>query len=321
MGQISGGSSQDKGSDRGTRQTRARVIVTLGDLALDILVQPDRAGGPRRTDSPGSVKMTGGGWAANFAVWVSRLGHNSRAIGKVGTDPAADLLVLDLLKEGVLAEAVTEAGSTATFVHMVQRHGEPVIMPDRGVAPRLKPEELQARWFSGARWLHLPGSVFFEMPIATAAGRAVRMAREAGAKVSVNLAGAAGLKRYGVGRFSVLLKTLAPDVIFSKQDEAMLFSSGALGALAEVAVLRLADGSCVISDERGSLEVPVDSLARAATVDASGVDEAFEAAWCVTHLGTGKADLACRRAMTLAARVAAQPGSRPLVSLAGVKAN
>ncbi len=53
--------------------------------------------------------MTGGGSAANFAVWVSRLGENARFIGKVGTDSAAELLEIDLLKEGVLPELISVA--------------------------------------------------------------------------------------------------------------------------------------------------------------------------------------------------------------------
>src|SRR5262249_25686978 len=100
------------------------VIVTLGDLTLDILVKPDKGAPNKPLNSPGSVTMTRGGRAANFAVWAARLGAGVRFIGKVGNDPAATLLVWDLLKEGVLPETIAARGSTATLAHVIRVGGQ-----------------------------------------------------------------------------------------------------------------------------------------------------------------------------------------------------
>jgi len=291
------------------------VIVSLGDLTLDILVKPDRHTTGRPENSPGSVTMTSGGPAANFAVWVARLGGSVRFIGKVGDDPAAQLLVWDLLKEGVLPETVTEKGSTATLAHVQRRHGEVEQMPDRGVAVNLKQEEVDPSWLADAQWLHLPAQSLLALPIGTAAARAVRLARQAKGKVSIDLSSARALRDYGVAKFSVLLKTVRPDVVFATEEEAALFSAGALGELADVAVLKLGSGGCGLADDKGYKEYAPDKLR---SIDPAGAGDAFAAAWCLSYLASGSTEQACFKAIKLAARVAAHHGTRPKVDLKGV---
>ncbi len=291
------------------------MIVTLGDLTLEILVKPDHDAPGRPPDSIGSVTMTGGGAAGNFAVWISRLGGNCRFIGKVGRDPAAELLVVDLLKEGVLAETVSEQGSTATLVHTVRRSGHATLMPDRGVAVKLKPEDIREDWLNDADWLHLPATSLWAQPIAAAAARAVRLARQAGARVSVSLTSANSLRDYGVSRFTALLKTFKPDVVLARQDEAALFPTGALGDLAPIAVLKLGANGSGAADGNGYREYQGEEQR---AVDRSGADEAFDAAWCLAYLKTGSLEQACASANRLYARVAAHHGSRPKVDLRGL---
>lgn len=291
------------------------VIVTVGDLTLDILVKPDKHIPGKPVNSPGSVTMTSGGTAAHFAVWAARLGAGVRFIGKVGNDPAAALLIWDLLKEGVLPDTVGDKGSTATLTHIVREGGHVELLPDRGVAVRLKPEEIDASWLRDAQWLHLPAPSLLALPIGTAAARAVRLAREAKARVSIDLCSAGDIKKYGVGKFSVVLKSIRPDVIFATEDEAALFPAGALGELASIAVLRLREGGCGIADEKGYREFGPEKLR---TIDRTGASDAFAAAWCVSFLASKNADQACLKAIKLGARVAAHHGPRPEVDLKGI---
>jgi ribokinase len=291
------------------------VIVTLGDLTLDLLIKPDKHSPGKPPNSPGSVTMTSGGPAANFAVWAARLGAAARFIGKVGNDAAAKLLVWDLLKEGVLPETVTEEGSTATLTYVVRQWGQVELMPDRGVAIKLRPEEVDSSWLSDAQWLHLPSPSLLALPIGTAAARAVRLARDAKAAVSIDLHSADDIKKYGVGKFTHLLKSIRPDVIFATEDEAALFPAGALGDLSRMAVLKLSDGGCGIADEKGYREHGPEKLR---TIDPIGAGEAFAAAWCVTYLASHDPDQAAAKAVKLGARVAAHQGSRPKVDLRGI---
>ena len=173
---------------------------------------------------------------------------------------------------------------------------------------KLKPEEIQASWLADTQWLHLPALSLTALPIGTAAARAVRLARDKKAKVSVDLCSAAAIRDYGVAKFSVLLKTVRPDVIFATEEEAALFSAGALGELAEIAVLKLRTGGCGVADDKGYKEYPPEKLR---TIDPSGAADAFAAAWCMGYLGTGGTEQACAKAIKLSARVAAHQGTRP----------
>jgi len=114
------------------------MFVTLGDLTLEILVKPSR----QHAGSPNSVTMTSGGDAAHWAVWIARLGAEAMFIGKVGTDKAAQLLVMDLLEEGVVPDISRDDGATATLTHVMKPLGRAELIPDRGVAVKLKPDEV-----------------------------------------------------------------------------------------------------------------------------------------------------------------------------------
>lgn len=291
------------------------MIVTLGDLTLDILVKPDKNVPGKPVNSPGSVTMTSGGTSANFAVWAARMGAGVRFIGKVGNDPAATLLVWDLLKEGVLPETIAVRGSTATLAHVVRDTGHVELMPDRGVAVHLKPHEIDASWLADAQWLHLPASSLLALPIGTAAARAVRLAREAKAGISIDLCSAPDIKNYGLAKFSVILKSIRPDVVFVTEEVAALFPAGSLGELATIAVLRLREGGAGVADEKGYREFGPEKLR---TVDRAGASDAFAAAWCVTYVASKNADQACLKAIKLGARVAAHHGTRPTVDLKGI---
>jgi len=233
-------------------------------------------------------------------------------IGKVGSDQAAGLLVRDLLDEGVIPDISREEGATATITHVLKPLGRPEIMADRAVAVKLMPEEVAESSLRDAEWLHLPAPALQATPIATAAAKAVRLARQAGAKISVDLAPASGLKTYGAAKFAAVLRTIRPNVIFAAQEEAVLFSAGALGELAEFAVLKLSDGGCAIADSKGYRELAPDKRRH---IDFAGASDAFDAAWCLTYSKTGSADEAAKRAVTLFAMVAAHHGTRPIVNL------
>ncbi|MBV9121049.1 MAG: carbohydrate kinase family protein, partial [Chloroflexi bacterium] len=228
---------------------------------------------------------------------------------------AAELLVWDLLKEGVLPETISQPGSTATLTHIAKANGDRDLIPDRGVAVELRPEEIEDEWLADAEWLHLPADALWVLPLATAAARAIRLARQAGARVSLDLISAAGLRTYGVAKFSALLKTVRPDVIFAKQDEAALFSAGSLGELAAISILKLGSEGCAAADEQGYREFPAEHSRH---LDASGVEDAFDAAWCWTYVTTKSTDQACLAANKLRARVGAHIGTRPSVDLRGI---
>jgi len=130
--------------------------VVLGDLALDVVLAPDRplAHG---TDVPGVVRIHQGGSAANTARWLARLGVSSTLVCSVGRDGPGRALVAALRGDGVTVRAARPAGfRTARIGMLVDAAGERSFVADRGAADRLEPADLRAAWFRGAGVLHLP---------------------------------------------------------------------------------------------------------------------------------------------------------------------
>ena len=74
--------------------------MVLGDLALDVLIQPSREL-ETGTDVPGRVTFVQGGSAATTARWLARLGARSTLITAVGRDATGRALVDAVRGDGV----------------------------------------------------------------------------------------------------------------------------------------------------------------------------------------------------------------------------
>ena len=198
-------------------------IATLGDVLLDVVVllsEPLAPGGDVRA----SNRAGAGGQAANVAAWAAELGAEARCIAKRGDDSAGELVSRELEARGVELVGPVAEGETGVVVSIV-REGDRSLASDRGVAPSLAPEELELGWFA-CDVLHLSGYALLREPIAAAALRAARLAREQGARVSVDVAAWTEIRSYGPVQFRELLDELVPDVLFATEAEWELLGLG-----------------------------------------------------------------------------------------------
>ena len=76
------------------------LVVTLGDLLLDVVVRLDE---PLATgaDANAVTNTSTGGQAANVAAWVAALGGQARCVARRGEDAAGVWLAADLTARGV----------------------------------------------------------------------------------------------------------------------------------------------------------------------------------------------------------------------------
>jgi ribokinase len=198
---------------------RPRVVV-VGDLVVDVVIAPSRdveAG----TDVPGRVVLRAGGSAANAARWLGRLGAEVVFIGAVGRDAAGRALDAAVRTDRAVPRLVRVAGArTGRIGVLVAPGGERSFVADRGAADRLRPEDLRPAWFAGADLLHLPAYSLLGEPLGRAGMEAIRLARAAGALVSVDLASIGPLLAAGRGAALELLRGAAPDILFATAAEA-----------------------------------------------------------------------------------------------------
>jgi ribokinase len=194
--------------------TRTPLICTIGDLILDVVVLPQAPLAPD-ADRPATIRLTGGGQAANVAAWARALGARSRLICARGTDEASEIAAAHLRRLGVELCGPVIAGSGGVVVSVREPDGARTMASDPGVAAQLSPADLDLEWVRSAEVLHISGYCLLREPVAQAALSAARAAR----RVTLDLASAQDIERYGTQRFCALVKQLAPDLIFANEAE------------------------------------------------------------------------------------------------------
>ena len=292
---------QSSGSVLALHGTIVRVrITTLGDVMLDVIVRLDQPLEPG-ADVRAQTRAGAGGQAANVAAWAAALGADARCVAKRGDDATGELLARELATRGVELVGPVASGATGVVVSIVGGDGERALASDRGVAPSLDPGELDAAWFE-CDVLHISGYALLREPIADAALLAATMARDRGARVSVDVAAWTEIRAFGPVRFRELLDVVAPDVLFATEAEWEILGGAYLAA--PTGVVKRGPRGCTVVTADARLDLaPVD----AEIVDTTGAGDAFAAGFL---LG-GSLEEAAHRGLEAAARCVARVGSFP----------
>jgi len=271
------------------------VITTLGDALLDVIVRLDEplAAG---ADALAATQTSVGGQAANVAAWAVALGAEARCVAKRGDDLAGKLVYVELEARGVEPAGPVQ-GRSGIVVSLVGTDGERTMASDRGAGPELSADELDPEWFA-CDCLHISGYALFSRPIDGAALRAAELARERGARVSVDLSAWTRIREYGPVRFRELLERLAPDVIFANEAEWEIV--GAAYGLAPTAVVKRGARGVLVLGEEG-VELPA-AAAAVDVVDATGAGDALAAGFLV-----GGTELAVEAAALCVGKLGAMP--------------
>ncbi len=296
-----------------------RVIV-LGDLVLDVVLAPSREL-ERGTDVPGQALLRQGGSAASTARWLGRLGARTTFITAVGRDAPGRALVAAVEADGVVVRAVRVAGArTGRVGVLVEPGGERSFVADRGAADRLRPDDLRPGWFRGADALHMPAYSLIGSPLGDAGQAAARMARAAGAAVTIDLASVGPLLSAGRRAALQVLREVAPDLLFATAEEAEALigarRTDGLLDLAPIAIVKRGRmGATVltrIGDERLKFEVLTMSIS---TTDSTGAGDAFDAgflnAWLEARRRSAPQTPALQRAALAGNRLARRHLSNP----------
>jgi len=192
-------------------------LVSFGDLLMDVIVALAAPLIPG-DDTEATTRIGAGGQAANVAAWAAELGAQARFVGKRGADGAARLLAEELSRRGV--ELVGPCEGRSGVVVSFSSAGERSLASDRGSAAELRPGELDAAWFRCDR-LHLSGYALGRDPIASAARRAVELARACAALVSVDLSSWTLID----AGFRERVRALEPEFVFATERECERFGS------------------------------------------------------------------------------------------------
>jgi ribokinase len=278
------------------------VILSIGDLLLDITIVPD---GPLRPDDDRSARIAvgGGGQAANFCAWAAALGEPVRLVTRVGDDDRGRRLVSDLEARGVEVCPVWAAEPTGAIAVLVTPDGMRTMATERGASVGLRPDDLLEAWFRDVQLIHVPAYSLFVNPLGTAARAAIGHIRAGGGMLSIDLSSVAGLHQYGAAKMAYDLARFQPELLFGTEAEAATIGV-ALEHLAQVPVIKLGPAGCSVFGR----PIPAPAVQY---VDGTGAGDAFAAAFCTAWLHGATPIEAAERAVIVASEAVTRTGARP----------
>lgn len=278
------------------------MVGSIGSLVLDVTIAPD---GELRLDDDrnASIRIGGGGQAANFCAWSAALGEPARLVTRVGSDALGDRLVAEIEAGGVEVKAVRGAEPTGAIAVLVGPDGQHSFARQPDAVLGLRAEDLNQEWFGDLALLHVPAYSLFSEPLASAARKAIAAARDGGALISVDLSSAADLRDHGGGRMAHELAELRPELLFARESEAAELGLP-LEQIAKVPVLKLGTRGAQVFNRR----VPASKVE---AIDATGAGDAFAAAFCTAYLDGATPLEAAGRAVLVGAFAVTRMGARP----------
>jgi ribokinase len=289
-------------------------VVALGDLMTDIVAvasEPLAA----RSDTRATVRLSGGGAAANTAAWLAATGAQVAYVGRAGDDLLGRAAVAELAGAGVDVRVGLDPDlATGTCVVVATPDGQRSMFPDAGANSGLSPDDLPLDLFAPGSHLHLSGYTLLNEGSRAAALAALALARETGVSISVDPASVGPLRLVGV---DVVLGWLdGTDLLLANDDEACLLAglddpiaagTALAGTFREV-VVKLGPGGAAWFGDGACVRVPAVEVE---VVDTTGAGDCFAAGFLPAWLAGAAPFDALTAGCALAARVVTRSGARP----------
>ena len=170
-------------------------------------------------DHPSPYKLIAGGSAANTIKGLSRLGHACALIGKIGQDEAAQQFIESIKSYGVTPNLSTSQLSTARVFCLLTPDGERTMRSLMGAGAEMSESDLTAEHFKVVNLVHIEGYLMNRQGVVE---KAMRLAKEAGAKISFDLSSFEIVQNFKKQISDLLVNFV--DIVFANEEEAQMLT-------------------------------------------------------------------------------------------------
>ncbi|HEY2950268.1 MAG TPA: PfkB family carbohydrate kinase [Micromonosporaceae bacterium] len=291
-------------------------VVVVGDIVTDVLAVLAEPLAPD-SDTRASIRLVGGGQAANTAAWLAHTGAAVTLVGAVGTDDAGAARLTELAAAGVTIAVSRHAEAATGTILVLTRGQDRTMVTDRGANLLLQPSDVDNALAQAPAATHLHLSAYPLLdPVSRPAGRhALAAARARGLTTSVDAASAEPLRQAGAAAFLEWVR--GADLLLANAAEAAVLAGA--GDPAERAA-RLTEwvGSAVVKlGPDGALWAgPAGAVIRLGAaavpvVDPTGAGDAFAAGLLAAWVAGADRASALRAGIELGAQAVGVLGARP----------
>ncbi len=199
-----------------------------------------------------------GGSARNTLHGLSRFGEKCALVGMVGDDERGKIYRQLLEEQGIESLLVESKTPTAIVLSLVTPDGERTMRTFQGASTEIRGHHLKPHIFEGVKLVHLEGYTLFNEDLTETA---MRLAQEAGAKVSFDLASFEIARNFKEHILYLLDRYV--DLIFCNEEEAAALldkheeaACDALAEICEVSVVLMGSNGCFVRKGSHKLHCP-----------------------------------------------------------------
>ena len=196
------------------------------------LIDTERTEEINRAVSNYSKKMATGGSASNTINGITRLGLDAGFVGKIGKDEVGVFFTNDSIQNGVQPHLLESETASGRCIVLVSPDGERTLCTFLGAACELVAEDLKLEMFHGYDIFHIEGYLVQNHDLIRTA---VRLAKESGLKVSIDLA-SYNVVEDNLDFLNEIIREYV-DIVFANEEEARAFT----GKEPEAALIHISD--------------------------------------------------------------------------------
>lgn len=222
------------------------------------------------------IQTLPGGSAHNTLKGLTRLGHACAATSMIGRDQAAKLFLESLDDYHITSLYVPTDTPTSQTVCMITPDGERTFRAFHGACNEMRGCHLNRESFEGIKLLHIEGYAMYNGDLVETA---MRYAKEAGAKISIDLASFELTKKFREPLMELLLDYV--NIVFCNEDEARALvaqrpeqACRTLQKLVDIAVVSVGVDGCWVGEKGAITHCPAHPVE---ATDTCGAGDLFAA--------------------------------------------